>query len=232
MNDPFAFLTHHTGLLWHGTLYILGVSAEALVLATLIALPLGVWLGHLHRGSLLAINLSNLGRAIPSLALIAVLIPTFGIGRGSLLIGLVVLAAPVILTNAYVAVDGVDRDVVDAATGMGMRRREVLLRAELPLALPLIFAGLRTAAVYIVATAPIGVLVGFSGGLGDVIANQASYRLSGVIAAAICVALLALAVDGVFAVIQRLVTPRGLRGGVDYAQLETQALTTSAAVTQ
>jgi osmoprotectant transport system permease protein len=224
MNDPFTFIAHNTSLLWSATLYLLGVSAEALVVAMVIGLPLGIWLGHLHRGSLLAINLSNLGRAIPSLALIAVLIPTFGIGRGSLLIGLVVLAVPVILTNAYVAVDGVDRDVVDAADGMGMRPRDVLLRVELPLALPLIFAGLRTAAVYIVATAPIGVLVGFAGGLGDIIANQASYRLSGVIAAAICVALLALAVDAVFAVLQRLVTPRGLRSRVDYADLETQAL--------
>jgi osmoprotectant transport system permease protein len=222
--DAFTFIAHHTSLLGNETLSQLSVSFEALVIATAIGLPLGIWLGHVHRGSVLAINVSNIGRAIPSLVLIAVLIPTYGIGRKSLLIALIVLAVPVILTNAYVAVDGVDRDVVDAANGMGMRARDVLLRAELPLAWPLIFAGLRTAAVYVVATAPVGVLVGAGGGLGDVIDNQASYRLAGVIGAAICVALLALAVDACFAVLQRLVTPRGVRRQTDYADLETQAL--------
>jgi osmoprotectant transport system permease protein len=222
--DPFTFIAHHTSLLGSETLSQLSVSGEALLIATAIGLPLGVWLGHIHRGSIFAINVSNLGRAIPTIALIAVLIPTYGIGRKSLLIALTVLAVPVILTNAYVAIDGVDRDIVDAANGMGMRPRDVLRRAELPLAWPLIFAGLRTAAVYVVATAPAGVLVGAGGGLGDVIDNEASYRLAGVIGAAICVALLALAVDGCFAVLQRMVTPRALREQTDYAQLETQAL--------
>ena len=101
--------------------------------------------------------------------------------------------------------------MVDAARGMGMRGREVLWRVELPLALPLLFAGLRTAGVFVVATAPLGALVGSPGGLGDMIANQASYRLSGVLAAAICVAVLAILVDLGFAGLQRLVTPRGLR---------------------
>ncbi|MCW2958325.1 MAG: binding-protein-dependent transport system inner rane component, partial [Solirubrobacterales bacterium] len=91
--------------------------------------------------------------------------------------------------------------------------RDVLLRAELPLALPLAFAGIRTAAVYVVATVPLGAVTGASGGLGDIIANQASYRLAGVIAAAICVALLALLVDAAFAALQRAVTPRGLLVG-------------------
>lgn len=222
--NAFPFIVDHASLLWSLAVSQLAVSAEALGIAMAIALPLGIWLGHIHRGSILAINVANLGRAVPSLALIAVLIPTFDIGRNSLLIALVVLAVPVILTNAYVGVDGVDRDIVDAARGMGMRGRDVLLHAELPLALPLLFAGLRTAGVYIVATAPLGALVGAPGGLGDVIANQASYRLSGVLGAAICVAVLALLVDLAFAGLQRLVTPRGLRDQTDYAQLETMAL--------
>jgi osmoprotectant transport system permease protein len=220
----FTFIGHNTGLLFDLTLFQLGVSAEALVIAAGIALPLGVWLGHRHRGGVLAVNISNVGRAIPSLALIAVLIPTLGVGRTSLLVGLIVLAVPVILTNAYVAVEEVDRDVVDAANGMGMRPREVLTRVEIPLALPLMFAGLRTAAVYVVATATIGVLVGTAGTLGDVIYNQASYRLEGVVAAAIYVAALAFAVDLAFAGLQRLATPRGLRDTTDYARLENVAL--------
>jgi osmoprotectant transport system permease protein len=126
------------------------------------------------------------------------------------MIALVVLAVPPILTNAYVAIDGVDRDAVEAANGMGMRGRDVLLRVELPLGLPLLFAGVRTAAVYVVATATLAGIAG-GGGLGDIIVDQASYRLEGVLGAAICVALLALAVEVLFAALQRAVTPRGLR---------------------
>src|SRR5207253_9493064 len=128
-------------------------------------------------------NISNLGRALPSLAVIAMLVAVLGLGRSNLLLALVVLAVPPMLTNAYVAVDGVDRDVVDAARGMGMRPREVLLRVELPLALPLLFAGIRTAAVYVVSTATIAAIAG-GGGLGEIIVNQASYRAEGVVGAA------------------------------------------------
>jgi len=213
VRDALDFITGHPGLLLSGAGHQLLIAAAALAISLVVALPLGVVLGHRHRGSFVAINVSNVGRALPSLAVIAMLIAVIGIGTFPLIIALVVLAAPPVLTNAYVAVDGVDRDVVDAARGMGMRERDVLLRAELPLALPLIFAGIRTAAVYVVATVPLGAVTGASGGLGDVIANQASYRLAGVIAAAICVALLALLVDAAFAALQRGVTPRGLQTG-------------------
>jgi osmoprotectant transport system permease protein len=114
------------------------------------------------------------------------------------------------LTNAYVAVDGVDPSAVDAARGMGMRPSEVLLRVELPLALPLIFAGIRTAAVYVIATATLAAVAG-GGGLGEIIVNQASYRPPGVVAASMCVAALALVAELAFAGLQRAVTPRGLR---------------------
>jgi osmoprotectant transport system permease protein len=123
---------------------------------------------------------------------------------------LVVLAFPLMLTNAYVAVDNIDPDVIESARGMGMRPHQILLRIELPLALPLIFAGIKTAAVFVVATATLGGIVG-GGGLGDIIVNQASYFLEGVVAASIAVAALAFAANFAFALLQRAVTPRALR---------------------
>jgi osmoprotectant transport system permease protein len=223
--DAFPFIADNSSLLIDRALEQVLIAAIAMAIALAIAVPLGIWLGHLHRGSFLAINVSNLGRALPSIALIAILIAPLGLGRSTLIIALVVLAVPPILTNAYTAVAGVEPEVVDAARGMGLRAHEVLVRVELPLALPLLFAGIRTAAVYVVATVPLGALVGTDGGLGEIIVNQASYRLSGVLGAAICVAALALLVDALFAGVQRLVTPRGLRGRVDYAAVQTEAAT-------
>jgi len=182
-----------------------------MAIAVAIALPLGVWLGHVRRGSFAAINLANIGRALPSLAVIAIGVAFIGLGLTNVVVALVVLAIPPILTNAYVGVAGVDADVVDAARGMGMREREIVLGVELPLAVPTIFAGIRVSAVFVIATAAIASVAGFSGTLGDVIANEASYHASGVLGAAICVAALALAVDGAFGLLQRAATPRGLR---------------------
>jgi osmoprotectant transport system permease protein len=105
----------------------------------------------------------------------------------------------------------VDHDLVDAAKGMGMSDLEILTRVELPLAVPLLFAGIRTAALFVISTTTIAALAGFSGSLGDVIANETSYHFSGVLGAAICVAALALAVDGALTLVQRALTPRGLR---------------------
>ncbi len=151
-------------------------------------------LGHLHRGSFLAVNLANIGRALPTLVVIAVGFTFLGIGFTNVMVALVVLAVPPILTNAYVAVDEVDPDAVEAARGMGMTPWQVLWRVELPLALPLLFAGIRTAAVFVVATATIAAIAG-GGGLGEIIVNQATYGVDGVVAAALCVSLLALAAD-------------------------------------
>ena len=186
------------------------LSGAALAIAIAIALPLGVWLGHLHRGSFLAVNVANLGRALPSLVLIAVGFVFLGVGFWSVALALVVLAVPPILTNAYVAVDGVQADAVEAARGMGMTRRQIVFRVELPLAQPLIFAGIRTAAVFVVATATIAAVAG-GGGLGDIIVNQAGYGLEGVVGAAICVSVLALLADGALGLVQRALTPAGLR---------------------
>ena len=128
-----------------------------------------------------------------------------------MLIALVVLAVPPILTNAYVGVSEIDTETVEAARGMGMTERQILQRIELPLAAPLLFAGIRTAVVFVVASATIAAIAG-GGGLGDVIVNQASYGIEGVIGASILVCGLAFACDGVVAIVQRLVTPKPLRG--------------------
>lgn len=208
--DAFKFIGDNASLLWGLTLDHLALTGASMAIAIVIALPLGIWLGHLHRGSFAAINISNVGRALPSLALISIGVALLGIGFVNVMVALVVLAVPPMLTNAYVAIDGVDRDAVEAARGMGMTPGEVLLRVELPLALPLIFAGVRTAVVYVIATATLGSVAGAST-LGDVIVDQATYRLPGVLGAAICVAALALVAELLFALLQRAVTPRGLR---------------------
>jgi osmoprotectant transport system permease protein len=209
--DAFDFMGSNLGLLWDKTIEHLALSGAAVGVSLLIAIPLGVWLGHLHRFSFAAINVSNVGRALPSLAVIAIGLGLLGVGSTNVVIALVVLAVPIMLTNAYVAVDGVDRDAVEAATGMGMRPREVLLRVELPLALPLLFAGIRTATVYVIATATLAGIFG-GGGLGEIIVNQANYRLPGVLAGAMWVAALALLAELGFALLQRVLTPTGLRG--------------------
>jgi osmoprotectant transport system permease protein len=209
--DALSFIPDHLSLLVDKSIEQLLLSGAAIGVALLVAMPLGLWLGHIHRGGWLAINVSNVGRALPSLAIIAIGIGILGIGFTNVMVALVVLAVPVLLTNTYVAINGVDRDSVEAARGMGMSELQVLTRVELPLAVPLMFAGIRTASVYVVATAILAAYAG-GGGLGEIISNQASYRLAGVLAAAIWVSALALLVEAVFALIQRLVTPAGLRG--------------------
>jgi osmoprotectant transport system permease protein len=206
----FTFVGHHTGLMWEKTLSHLQISFASVGVAIAIAIPLGVWLGHLHRGSFFAINVSNIGRALPSLAVISIGLGILGIGFTNVLVALVILAAPVMLTNAYVAVDQVDRAAVQAAYAMGMKPWQVLLRVEVPLAMPLIFAGIRTATVYVVATATLATFAG-GGGLGDVIVNEASYGVAGVVAGSLTITFLAFLIDGVLALVQRFVTPIPLR---------------------
>src|SRR4051812_31570384 len=180
--DAARFIGDHPGFLATKALEQLELSGAALGLALLVALPLGVVLGHLHRGSSLAIGASIFGRALPSLVLIGAFLTVLGIGFVNNMVALAVLATGPVLTNAFVGIDGVDRDVVDAARGMGMSRAQILRRVELPLAAPLLFTGIRVSAVTVVATAPIAAVAG-GGGLGDIIVNQASYRLEGVLGA-------------------------------------------------
>src|ERR1051325_3232269 len=124
----FQFIGDNVGLLWNKSVEHMAISVVAVAVAMAIALPLGLWLGHLHRGSFVAINVANIGRALPSLAVLAIGIAFLGVGKESVVLPLLVLPIPPILTNAYVAVDGVDRDIVEAARGMGMRPTEVFAK--------------------------------------------------------------------------------------------------------
>lgn len=208
--EGFEFIGENPGLFWEKTAAHLVLSGASVGVALAIALPLGVSLGHIHRGSFIAINVSNIGRALPSLAIISIFLALVGIGFVNAMVAMVILAVPPILTNSYVAVDGVDADAVEAARGMGMTPTQVLLRVELPLALPLIFAGVRTATVFVIATAALASIAGGTS-LGDIILNQPTYKLRGVVGAAIAIAALAFAAEAVLALVQRAVTPRGLR---------------------
>lgn len=192
------------------TLTQLEVTLLALALSLLVALPIGLYLGHRGVGEFFAIGLGNAGRAIPELALIALMAAAIGVGVLNLTVALAVLGVPPILTNAYVGVRQVDRATVDAARGMGMSELEVLYRVELPLAIPTLFAGIRGATIAIVATATIAPLAGVLT-LGDFIINENVYGENGVLAGAILVALLALALEFSLAGIQRLLTSQGLK---------------------
>jgi len=208
--DAFRFIGDNAGFLATKAVEQLELSGAALALALIVALPLGVTLGHLHRGSNAAIGASIVGRALPSLVLIAAFLTLLGVGFLNNMVALAILGTGPILTNSFDGVERVDRDVVEAARGMGMTASQLLRRVELPLATPLIFTGIRVAAVTIVATAPIAAIAG-GGGLGDVIVNQASYRLSGVLGASLCVMLLSALVFLALAGVQIAVTPRALR---------------------
>ncbi|MET9922997.1 ABC transporter permease [Streptomyces sp. NPDC006435] len=189
------------------------LTVVCLLISCLIALPVAVLLGHLGRGGALAVNISNIGRAVPTFAVLVLLLltPVGGHGEWPTVIALVLFAVPPLLTNAYVGMREVDRDVVRAARGMGMTGRQLMLGVEVPLALPLILTGVRIAAVQLVATATLAALAG-GGGLGRII--TAGFNLAStaqVVAGAILVTAFALIVEGLFEAAQRLL-PARLRG--------------------
>ncbi|MGH2955664.1 MAG: ABC transporter permease [Solirubrobacterales bacterium] len=188
----------------------LELTFAALGAALLIALPIGVMLGHYGRGEAFAITVGNSWRAIPELALIAILVAFIAVGFIPLTIALMVLGIPPILTNAYVGIRQVDRDAVEAARGMGMSEFRVMRSVELPLAVPTIMSGVRTGAINIVATATIAPLAGVVT-LGDFIISRNVYGDEGVLAGAILIALLAITIELGLAGVQRLLTPQGLK---------------------
>src|SRR3954447_14132435 len=203
------------------------LSGLTLLAAVLIALPIGVWAGHTGRAGFLAINIANLGRALPSLALLALMLPIalafkLGLGFWPTFFALVPLGIPPVLTNSYVAVRQVDPDVIEAARGMGLRELQVLRTVELPIAAPLIIAGVRNSAVAIVATATLGALVA-GGGLGryivDGLARQDYPRL---FVGALLVALLSIAVEVAFGGFERLAVSSGLRAASGVAEIDLQ----------
>jgi osmoprotectant transport system permease protein len=192
------------------TINQLELTVLALALSLLVALPIGLYLGHRGTGELVAIGVGNAGRAIPELALIAFMAAAIGVGVLNLTIALAVLGVPPILANAFVGIRQVDPATVDAARGIGMTEFEVLRKVEVPLAIPTLFAGIRGATIAIVATATIAPIAGVLT-LGDFIINGNVYGNNGVLAGAIVVALLALTLEFLLAGLQRLLTARGLK---------------------
>lgn len=193
----------------------LGISIASLSIALAIALPVGLYIGHTGRGQRLAINLANIGRAIPSLAAIAIVVPfTQMLGSGleyfnfyPTLIAMVVLAIPPILVNAYAGVAEVDRDLVESARGMGMTERQILARVEVPVALPVIVGGLRSASVQVIATATLGGVYGLGALGGYIIEGIAQNDDARLFAGVVLVGLLALGAEGGLALLQRRLGP-------------------------
>jgi osmoprotectant transport system permease protein len=187
------------------------LAAAALAVSLALAVPLGVWLGHRRRGELFAVAAGNAGRAIPELVLIAFMVAFIGTGFLNVTIALTILAIPPILTNTFVGISQVDRTAVEAARGMGMSEAEIATRVELPLAAPTIMAGVRTSAVNVIATAAIAPLGGVLS-LGDFILSPNVYGdVTGPLAGALLIALLAIVVELSLAGVQWLVTPKGLK---------------------
>jgi osmoprotectant transport system permease protein len=196
--------------IWHRLTQHLVLTVVCLLLSCLIALPVALVLGHLGKGGALAVNISNVGRAVPTFAVLVLLLltPIGQWGEGPTVVALVLFAVPPLLTNAYVGMRGVDRSVVQAARGMGMTGRQMLWRVELPLAMPLVLSGVRIAAVQLVATATIAALAG-GGGLGRII--TAGFNLAStpqVVAGAVLVAVFALVIEGLFEIGERLAPGR------------------------
>jgi osmoprotectant transport system permease protein len=202
-------------LLAEHLLYVVG----PLLVAIAIALPVGLWVGHINKGGTLAINISNAGRAIPSLGLILIAYLAFGLSVIPVLIALIAMAIPPILTNTYVGVREIDAEVRDAAAGMGLSGWQILQRVEIPMAMPVIMAGIRTSAVQVVATATLAAFVGL-GGLGRPIftglATSVQFNPDArtvVVVAVVLVAVFAIVVEQLLGVVERLVVPTGLAEG-------------------
>ena len=198
------------GEMWEFTREHLRVSALAVMIACAVAMPIGLWLGHIGKGEFLAISISNVGRAVPTLALLAFFIAYLGVGTTNVVLVLVLLAIPPILTNTYVGTRQVDPTTVDAARGMGLTEVQIVRKVRLPLALNTIFGGIRTSSVGVVATATIAPLASVDT-LGTPIISSNVYGEAGQLGAAILVAVLTLAIDLLLAGVQRAVTPEGLK---------------------
>jgi len=188
----------------------LELTGAAVGIACAVALPLALWLGHLRKGQFAVASIANVGRAVPSLALIGFAVAYIGLGFPNALLALTLLAIPPIFVNAYVGIAQVEPDIVDAARGQGMTEPEIVRKVELPLAVPLVFGGVRTSVVNVIATATIAPLIGVVT-LGDAIVSPQVYGDAGQLGAAICVAALAITAEVTLALIQMLVTPKGLK---------------------
>ncbi len=204
-----------TGGIVERTLEHIGLSAFSMGIASAIAIPPALYLGHTGRGGLLAVSIVNIGRAIPSFAIVALALPIsinlgLGLGFWPTFLALVVLALPPMFTNTFTGIREVDANTVEAARGMGMKEREILLGIEMPLAAPVILAAVRVTAVQVVATATLGAWVAW-GGLGRYILDGFSQRDNvEVFVGGALVGLLAIGTDLVFSLIERRAVPAGL----------------------
>lgn len=213
LNDPLNW-TNPGGLLDRLREHLV-ITFWAVLLGCLVGLPLGIWLGHRGRGGGVVVTVANLTRALPTLALLTILpLTAIGFGKLPVILALAVFAVPPLLANAYTGLRSVDPETKEAAIGMGLSGGQLLRRVELPLAVPYLAAGLRTAAVQVVATATLATFVN-GGGLGQIITAGFGLGISvggaQIVAGGIVVVLLALLVEALFAGLERLVTPRPLR---------------------
>lgn len=216
LTDAFTWL--NDPLNWSGRNGVLALGAEhlrlsviAVLLAAVVALPLGVWLGHRRAGGMLTVVLANTSRALPTFALLTIFASTGLFGSRATIIAVAIFAVPPILANAFTGMMEVDPDVRDAARGMGMSSSRALFQAELPLALPLIGAGLRTATTQVLATVPLAALVGGKSLGSIIVSGMALQKYGQVVAGALLVAALCLVIEGVLAGIQRAATPAPMR---------------------
>ena len=231
MGDVIAFFSDPTH--WQGTLGIpnrlfehLVISGLSILVATLIAIPIGLFIGHTNRGSGIAINLANIGRAIPSYAMMVIPLPfclalapvigidpTFALVFLPIFLAMTFLAIPPLLVSTYAGLRSVDRDLIEAGRGMGLTERQILGRIEIPIASSIIVGGFRTATLQVIATETIGAILG-GGGLGRFIfdgINQGRAGQPSIWAGAILVSALAIGVDAVLGLVQKRLTPRALR---------------------
>ena len=189
----------------------LGYTALTLVIALVIAVPLGAWIGHTGRGGFVVVGLANGLRALPTLGLLVLIVGALGLGLLGPIAALVILAVPPILAGTYAGVRNVDSAIVDAARGMGMREREVLFGVELPNALPLIIGGIRSSVLQVISTATIAAYVAL-GGLGRYIIDGLAVRdFPQMVAGSVLVAGLAIVADLLLAGLQKLLVSPGLR---------------------
>lgn len=209
--DMVNFWLHQPVFLLHLAIGHIELSAWSVGIAIAIALPIGAWVGHLHKFSFIAVNGSNVLRALPTLALIALGLTVYGLGAINITVALVILGLPLIMVNSYVGVEQVDPNMVEAARGMGMSGVQILWLVELPNSIPLIMAGVRVSWVYVVATAYLAGIDGYNGTLGDVIAGLGAYSLGATLAAAAVSMAIAFLGDFILAAAQRVFTPKGLR---------------------
>lgn len=239
MNDDTTYLFDPANWAWtspqsipHRIIEHLQFTATALIIAAAIAIPIGLFIGHTNRGAFLAINIGNAGRSVPTFGLLSLIVTLIGLGQLPLILALVVLAVPPILTTTYAGLRAVDPVAVDAARGMGMRPLQILFQAEVPIALPLILSGLRSAALQVVATATVAAYVGL-GGLGRLLVDGLSLnQYDRVVAGAVLVAVLAILIDLAGSLVQRLVVSPGVSGrvaGVGKASLTTSIPTSAGA---